>query len=205
MPEQLKKEEVHSQTDPTIAKQLDTTTPKHDQIEEFYKTVDGLKIGLMSTNRPKIGPVSRSMAIAKRQGPDFYFLANKDSQKFKDLDNDKTVQLTFQNSSSQDWVSITGEATLTSNDHPKVKELYGPSMKAWFGDLGDGVHDGSADDPRMAVIEVTSKFIVYWKSTVSTLGFVKEVGLGALKGQVAQTGITRELHEADIKHAREGN
>ncbi|KAI9796714.1 MAG: hypothetical protein M1835_003295 [Candelina submexicana] len=204
MPEPLKKGEVDSQTDPTIAKQFDTTTPKHEQIEEFYKTVDGLKVGLLSTNRPGIGPVARSMAIAQRKGPDFYFLANKHSQKFKDLDNDKTVQITFQNSSSQDWASVTGEATLASHDTPKVKDLYSPTMKAWFGDLGDGVHNGTADDPRMAVIEVTSKFIVYWKSTVGTLGFLKEVGVGALKGEVAQTGITRHLEEADIKHAREG-
>jgi hypothetical protein len=27
--------------------------------------------------------------------------------------------------------------------------------KAWFGDLGDGVHKGDENDPRISLIEVT--------------------------------------------------
>jgi len=34
-------------------------------------------------------------------------------------------------------------------------------VKAWFGDLGDGIHDGSGNDPRMALIEVKSNYITY--------------------------------------------
>lgn len=37
---------------------------------------------------------------------------------------------------------------------------------------------------------------------VSTLGFIKEVGQAALMGSVAQTGVTRELSEADIAKER---
>ena len=35
-------------------------------------------------------------------------------------------------------------------------------MKALFRDLGDGIHDGSANDPRMALIEVKSNYITHW-------------------------------------------
>ena len=77
MPESLTQSEVSSKTDPSVAKQYDTETPKAEQISEFYKTVDGLKTGLLTTLRPSIGPVSRSMAVAKRTGPDFLFIANK--------------------------------------------------------------------------------------------------------------------------------
>lgn len=65
MPEKLTAEEVNTQTDPTVAKQWDDETPKKQQIEEFYKTVDGMKIGLLTTIRGGLGPVSRSMAVAK--------------------------------------------------------------------------------------------------------------------------------------------
>ena len=65
MPEPLKASEVNSQTDPTVAKQWDDETPKKHQIEDFYKTVDDLKIGLLTTIRNGIGPVSRAMAVAK--------------------------------------------------------------------------------------------------------------------------------------------
>ena len=70
MPNPLKAEDVKSETDPTIAQSWDTETPKKQQIEEFYKTVDGMKIGLLTTIRDGLGPVSRSMAVAK-VCPDF--------------------------------------------------------------------------------------------------------------------------------------
>ena len=65
MPESLKESEVNSQTDPSVSKQWDDETPKSKQIEDFYKTVDGMKIGLLTTIREGLGPVSRSMAVAK--------------------------------------------------------------------------------------------------------------------------------------------
>lgn len=65
MPQPLKASEVDSKTDPSVAKQWDYETPKQDQIKDFYKTVDGMKVGLLTTLRGGVGPVSRSMAIAK--------------------------------------------------------------------------------------------------------------------------------------------
>lgn len=206
MPEALTKQEVDSKTDPTVAKQSDHETPMSEQIDDFYKTVDGLKVGLMATHRPGIGPVARSMAIAKRSGPDFLFIANNHSQKFKDLEDDKTVLITFQNSSTQDWVSVTGTATTISNSDPRIKELYSASystLTAWFGDLGDGVHTGTPEDPRMTLIEIKSNYISYWKSTVTKLGFAKEVVVGTMTGKVANTGVQRQFLEEDIKKMRE--
>lgn len=65
MPEPLKASEVESHTDPSVSKQWDDETPKSKQVEEFYKIVDGMKIGLLTTIREGLGPVSRSMAVAK--------------------------------------------------------------------------------------------------------------------------------------------
>ena len=111
---------------------------------------------MMGTARPGVGPVHRSMAVAKRSGPDFLFLSNGHSQKFKDIEDVNIVSLSFQNSSNQDWASFTGKATTTSNDDPRIKEVWSRAAAAWFGDLGDGVHTGKADDPRMTLIEVKS-------------------------------------------------
>ena len=142
------------------------------------------------------------MAIAKRVGPDFLFLANKHSNKFKDIDNDKTAQITFQNSSSQDWGSLTGTVTTAANDDPRIKDLWSTGARAWFGDLDDGVHNGSADDPRMSLIEVKGKHVCYWLSQVSAVGFFKEVGLATMTGKVADTGVQRELKEDTLEQAR---
>lgn len=97
------------------------------------------------------------MAIAKRSGPDFLYLANANSEKFSDLEKNKEACIIFQNSSNQDWISITGEAVTSSNDDPRIKEIWSKGVSAWFGDLGDGVHTGGAEDPRMKLIEIQSK------------------------------------------------
>ena len=203
MPQPLKAEDIDTKTDPTVARQWDDETPKKEQIDDFYKIVDSISTCLLCTDRPGVGPVGRSMKVAKRDGPDFLFLANNNSQKFKDIENDKTALITFQNSSNQDWVSVTGEVTATSNDESRVKEIYHKGTSAWFGDLGDGVHTGGPEDPRMAIIEVKASYIAYWKHNVTSIGFLKEVTQASLTGQVADTGYQRHFTEEDIKGMRE--
>ena len=97
------------------------------------------------------------MAVSKRSGPDFLFLANAHSQKFEDIEKNKVISIAFHDKLNQDWISVTGEMAASSADDPRIKEIYSKSVKVWFGDLGDGVHDGSATDPRMKLIEVKSK------------------------------------------------
>lgn len=229
MPEQLTQSEINSKTDPTVAKQWDNDVPLETKFKDYYAIADKLGVCLLGTLRPNIGPVHRSMAISKRSGPDFLFLGNAHSQKFNDIEtNPGAVTVTFQNSSSYDWVSVTGEAVASSNEDPRIKEIWSKGTSAWFGDLGDGVHTGGPEDPRMKLIEVKAKCefsfsffcvciggavvrmlmvfcadISYWKADVGTLGLAKEV-LGAMAtGGVAVTGKLREMKEDEIKQARQ--
>lgn len=142
------------------------------------------------------------MATARRDGPDFLFLANNHSKKFSDLDANKEVQITFQDSKTMDWISVSGTATTTSNSDPRIKEVWSRAAAAWFGDLGDGTHDGTASDPRMSLIEIKSKYVTYYKTEVGLLGYAKEVAGAAITGGVANTGVLRELSESDLQQAR---
>jgi general stress protein 26 len=142
------------------------------------------------------------MAVAKRTGPDFLFLANKNSTKFSDLDQNKEVQITFQDSKTQDWISVSGTATVTSNSDPRINDVWSQPTRAWFGDLGDGTHTGGPEDPRMTLIEIKSKYITYYLTEVSILGYAKEIIGAAVTGGVANTGKLRELNEQDIEKAR---
>jgi hypothetical protein len=72
MPENLSKGTVDQKNDASTEAQWDTTTPVHQQFEELYGIVDKLKISLMTTIRPGVGPVSRSMAVSKRVGVSRY-------------------------------------------------------------------------------------------------------------------------------------
>jgi hypothetical protein len=161
------------------------------------------------------------MALAKRTGPDFLFLSNNHSQKFKDIEANPEVNVSFQDTKTQDWISVSGTAT-TSNSDPRIKEIWSRGAAAWFGDLGDGVHDGSATDPRMSLIEVKSKCtlfpclllyleiknancgidISYYSTTVGAVGYLKEVVAANITGGVANTGKLRQMKEDEITKAR---
>jgi abnormal spindle-like microcephaly-associated protein len=58
MPENLTHGEVNSKTDPSVAKQYDEETPKDQQIEEFFKLVDGNKVSMFNTYRNGVGKSS---------------------------------------------------------------------------------------------------------------------------------------------------
>ncbi|KAK5114739.1 hypothetical protein LTR62_002313 [Meristemomyces frigidus] len=202
MPEQLKKEEVTKEQDPSVTKQYDDKAGTEEKFEDMYKIADSQKIGMLGTYRNGIGPVSRAMAVAKRTGPDFLFLANSNSKKFSDLEKNTECQVIFHSSTTQDWICVTGTAATTSNDDPRIKEVWSKNASVWFGDLGDGVHTGGPEDPRMKLLEVKAKYISYWKHEVGALGFMAETVMAQVTGNVAQTGTLREMHEDEIKTAR---
>ncbi|RAR09513.1 calmodulin-binding protein sha1 [Stemphylium lycopersici] len=187
MPDQLKASEVNSKTDPSVAKQYDDETPKDQQIKHFFELVDGKKICMLNTYRNGVGPVGRSMALARRDGPDFLFLANAHSQKFNDLKENKEVMISFQDLKTQEWASISGTATTTDNSDPRIKEVWSRGAAAWFGDLGDGKHTGGPEDPRMTLIEIKAKYISYYLTEVGLLGYAKEIIQANITGEVANT------------------
>jgi hypothetical protein len=162
------------------------------------------------------------MAVAKRTGPDFLFIANANSQKFGDIKTSSNVTINFQDSSNADWVSVTGETVTTGNDDPRIKDVYRKTVQAWFGNLGDGIHTGGPEDPRIALIEVQAKCmhqpspsqisrysankptdISYWKHEVlGGIGIAKEA-LGAVaSGGVAMPGVLRQLTTREITDMR---
>lgn len=67
--------------------------------------------------------------------------------------------MSFYNASGE-WASLSGDASIIT-DRSVVSKYYSPSLKAWLGDLGDGKHDGSENDPRIGVIKITAKTATY--------------------------------------------
>ncbi|QRW08523.1 pyridoxamine 5'-phosphate oxidase family protein [Ceratobasidium sp. AG-Ba] len=93
--------------------------------------------------------------------------------------------------------NVTGTATL-SQDREKIKKLWSPLTKAWFGDLGDGVHKGDENDPRVELIDVAPTEIRYWYSKQTKVSAAVEVVASAVTGKVATPGelrtITKQEH-----------
>lgn len=80
---------------------------------------------------------------------------------------------------------------------------YSPQLKAWIGDLGDGVHDGSANDPRIGIIRITATTATYSLQKGNPITRGVEIARGAVTGHVASVNRLRELHQAELQQYRE--
>ena len=72
-------------------------------------------------------------------------------------------------------------------------------MSAWFGDLGDGVHKGDENDPRVALIEVIPDEIRYWVATRGTVGRTIDIAVSAMTGKGAAPGELRTITKDEVR------
>lgn len=140
---------------PVMAKQT-----KKEKLDRFYELVDDIKTAMFTTRRSDGFLVSRPMATqARAGGADLWFATTKDSPKIREIKGDSHVNLAYSNNRTREWISVSGTARVV-RDRDKIRELYRPDWKAWFGDEG-GSNDGTADDPRIVLIGVRVRFVVF--------------------------------------------
>lgn len=125
-------------------------------LEKLYELIDDIQTALLVTRRADGSLVSRPMATQKRApGADLWFVTSNDTDKMEEIARDHQVNLSYYKDRTREWVSIAGTAELTS-DLAKIRELYEPDWKAWFGADGlDGdTRAGTPEDPRIVLIGV---------------------------------------------------
>ncbi|OAL36416.1 hypothetical protein AYO20_04312 [Fonsecaea nubica] len=133
-------------------------------------------------------------------GVDLLFHTNTESGKTSDLSSDEHVNMSFLNSSGS-WASISGTASIIT-DRATVKKYYTPTLKTWVGDLGDGQHDGSENDPRIGIIKVKALTATYALPKGTMLGRGVEMVKGAVTGEVANVNELREINEQELQQWR---
>ncbi|PHH70802.1 hypothetical protein CDD82_6915 [Ophiocordyceps australis] len=179
--------------------EIDTKT----KVQDLTSFVTGCKFGMMTTRESSSSHlVSRAMALAATEtgGIDLLFHTNTESGKTDDLASDSNVNIAFINSSGE-WASISGEATIVT-DRELVKKHYSSALKAWLGDLGDGKHDGSANDPRIGVIRVKMFTATYSLCARNLIGRASEVVEGAITGKPAQPNRLRQISASEVSEWR---
>ncbi|KAI1421960.1 bli-3 [Xylaria sp. FL1777] len=189
--------------DPYTRANKDTAVTTQDKIDALDKLVDTCKFGMLTTRDQASGKlVSRCMAVAAEEnnGVDYLFFTNTESHKTDELKSDPHVNIAFLDSSGQ-WASIAGTADIET-DRGIIKKYYSPTLKAWMGDLGDGKHDGSENDPRIAVIRVKMTTATYAITDRTILGRVAEVAKGIVTGEQANVNKIREITEDEVKARR---
>lgn len=128
---------------------------------------------------------SRPMAVQKTdEAGHVWFLSAKDSMKNMELEENQNVTLYFQGSSYSDFLELNGHAVL-SYDKEKIKELWDPTVKAWF---TEGI-----DDPRISVIQFIPDSGYYWDNKHGNAIAGIKVLFGAIVGKTTDDSIEGDL------------
>lgn len=115
---------------------------------------------------------------------DLLFLSANDSHKNQHIQENPKVQLLFQGSQYSDFLSLLGEASISS-DKALIQELWNPMLKAWF--------TGGVDDPRITVIRVKPTEGYYWDNKHgNAVAFIK-TAIGAALGKTMDDSIEGHL------------
>jgi general stress protein 26 len=164
------------------------------ELDQFYRLIDDIRVAMMTTRRPDGHLESRAMANQKRAaGADLWFVTSEGTGKLRDIEYDPHVNLAYFRSGSYEWVSASGVASV-SRDRDKIRELYEPDWKAWFGAEGDPRH-GTADDPRIVLIGIDVHAAVYLEVNKPKAVVLFELAKGWLTGERVEPGEIHELQE----------
>jgi general stress protein 26 len=159
---------------------MPSPTERDDAIKKLGSLIKDIQFAMLTTAEADGSLRSRPMATQKTEFDGcLWFFTRADSPKVSEISEKRQVNLSYANPNKQNYVSISGTATLV-RDPVKNKELWNPLYKAWFPD--------GLDDPQLALLKVDVEKAEYWdspsSSVVHILGFLKT----AITGQPAKGG-----------------
>lgn len=161
-------------------------------LKRFYDLVDDIETAMMTTRRSDGLLVSRPMATQVRsKGADLWFVSAKDTPKVREIKANKNINLAYFNNKSREWISVSGVARVVS-DRKKIRELYRPDWKAWFG-KGGGPKSGTPDDPRIVLIAVDIKLAAYLEVNKPQAVVLFELVKGMITGKAPKIAPTRTI------------
>ena len=167
------------------------------KIEELYGLIEGIETAMFTTRRHDGHLVSRPMATQEKiKDADVWFVTDADTHKLDDLVADPHVNCSYYNMKSREWVSVSGVARV-SRDRKRIRDLYKPDWKAWFGDEG-GAKDGGPDDPRLTLILVEADSVVYMKNDKPRPVILWEVLKGMVTGSKPNIGETTTIGGGEL-------
>jgi general stress protein 26 len=186
--------------DKTQQKNEDNAVPLEKKLDDLYKLIDGIEVAQFTTRRADGHLVSRPMQVQRRvEGSDLWFMSNGEAHKLEELANDPHVNCAFYNSSSREWVSVSGTAVV-SRDKRIIHDLYQADWKAWLGDEG-GERNGGPDDPRITLVLIEAHSVIYSKKDRPAPVQLFEVAKGMVTGEPPKLADTRELSASELAQA----
>ena len=184
-------------TDQVTAANRDDDVSPETKIEDLFDLIDDIEICMMATRLPDGSLVTRPMATEHREDDGrLWFMTSLETHKVDEIQSEPHVNLAY--FKDGEWVSVSGTCSVVT-DRARIHEMYKPSWKAWLPDQG-GEYSGGADDPRIALLEVTPATVMYFKRTTPKPLAVFKLVAAAATGKAPELGEQRSVDAEDFHH-----
>ena len=147
--------------------------------QKLWSMIEDIGTGMLTTED---GGKLRSRPMRPAQTEfttDLWFFTRESSHKVDEVKSEHHVGLTFANPSKEDYVSLSGRATIVK-DRALITAHWSEPMRAWF--------PKGIDDPDVALLKVAIDAAEYWDAPNSTMihayGYLK----ARLTGEAAEPG-----------------
>jgi len=138
----------------------DKTPVTHD-LSQLFEKIKEVRMAMLTTTDEHGSLHSRPMATIK-PGKDeaLYFLTDANSAKVYEVKKDSQVNLSYSDSGSNVYVSVSGKAN-AYRDQAQIDELWSEPMRAWF--------PQGQNDPNINILKVTIEKGEYWDTPSSLI------------------------------------
>lgn len=145
-----------------------------DPIETLAELIEGIEVAMLTSVADDGSLHSRPMATQNhRFDGTIWFFTRQDSPKVGEVQHERAVSVTYSDPHQQRYVAVAGRCEVVT-DREKMRELWKPSLRAWFPD--------GLDDPQLSLLRIEVQEAQYWTSptaaAVRLAGFLKGIATG---------------------------
>jgi general stress protein 26 len=158
---------------------------------KVYDMIKDVRVAMMTTIDADGALHSRPMHTMKPDAEgDLWFFTRRSAPKVGEVERDHAVNLAFADPKAQNYVSVSGRATIVT-DQRKIDELWSEPLRAWF--------PNGKDDPEVALVRVRPERAEYWDSPSSTIVHMVGYAKAAITGKPPHPGDNAKV---DMETAR---
>lgn len=147
---------------------------REEAIEQLGKLIKDIRTAMMVTIGDRGMPRGRPMYTQEVPFDGvLWFLTSVDSRKVRELRRNATVQLGYVSTSDENYVSVTGTASVL-NDRARIAEFWNPFLKAWY---------EGPDDPTLRLLRVDVDRAEFWDSPGGKIGSFLSIAKAIVTGK----------------------
>ncbi|RYZ39916.1 MAG: pyridoxamine 5'-phosphate oxidase [Sphingobacteriales bacterium] len=164
---------------------MEKNLTREEALEKLKEIAEDIRFCMFATTDTSNFLYGRPMTTMQvdEQG-DIWFFTSRESSAAQESSEQEKVCLNYANPASNNYLTVQGKASLVK-DEVKMKELWNPTLKAWF---PDGI-----DTPGIVLLRVSPEQAHYWDTDASRLQVLFSMVKSAVTGKRSDVGDHGEL------------